>query len=126
MPRQEIFLHESVNDVTVEVVKTYDVQYAREVFEKLSDEAMGSLASALELTKNFAPADIPSAGTTEYEDFVWVELSESALEDVRQSPILNSFFVVSETYRGKTEDLYVCADWPSADKFAKERLRRAA
>jgi hypothetical protein len=96
------------------------------VFEKLSDEAMGSLASALELTKNFAPADIPSAGTTEYEDFVWVELSESALEDVRQSPILNSFFVVSETYRGKTEDLYVCADWPSADKFAKERLRRAA
>jgi hypothetical protein len=125
MPRQEIFLQESVKDVTVEVVKTYDVQYAREVFEKLSDKALASLASALELTKNYASADIPNAGTNEYEDFIWDELSESALEDVRQSPILNSFFVVCETYRGKTEDLYVCADWPSADKFAKERLAQA-
>lgn len=125
MPRQETFKHESVNDVTVEVIKTYDLQYAREVFKNLSEEAITAVASALELTKNYAPEDIPSAGSTEYEEFIWDELSESAREDLRQSPILNSFFVVCETRSGKTQELYLSTDWPSADRFAKERLARA-
>jgi hypothetical protein len=124
MPRQETFLHETANGVTVEVIKTYDPQYAREVFKELSDEAMAALASALEVTKNYAPEDIPSAGTVEYEDLLWEELIESAPEDVRQSPILNSFFVVRETSGGKTDNLYVSTDWPSAEKFAQERFVR--
>ena len=125
MPRQETFLHESVNDVTVEVIKTYDLQYAREVFKNLTEEAMTSIALALEVNKNYAPKDIPSAGTTEYEEFIWDELSESAREDARQSPTLDSFFVVCETRKGKTEELYLSTDWPSADRFAKKRLALA-
>ena len=125
MPQQETFLHESVNDVTVEVIKTYDPQYAREVFKSLSEEAFTSVALALELTKNYSRDDIPSAGTNEYVEFIWDELSESAREDVRQSPILSSFFVVCETRNGKTEELYLSADWPSADRIAKERLAQA-
>jgi hypothetical protein len=125
MPQQETFLHESVNEVTVEVIKTYDPQYAREVFKNLSEESMTSVALALELNKIYASEDIPSAGTTEYEEFLWDELSESAREDVRQSPILNSFFVVCETRNGKTEELFLSTDWPSADRFAKERLAQA-
>jgi hypothetical protein len=49
-------------------------------------------------------------------------LSEASLEDVRQSPRLYSFFVVTETKAGKVEDIYISADWPSAEEFAKRRL----
>jgi hypothetical protein len=125
MPRQETFLHESADGVTVDVLKIYDRQYAREVFEKLSDEAMDTLAAALEIKETYDPEDIPSAGSAEYEDFLWEELCESAREDVRQSPILDSFFVVSETKDGKGEDLYVSPDWPSAEGYALKRIALA-
>jgi hypothetical protein len=122
MPRQETFLRENVNGVAIEVLKTYDRSYAREVFGSMSGEAEKALAAALELEENYEKADIPEPGGSDYEDFLWDELCTAALEDVRQDPKLYSFFVVSETKAGKTEDLFVSADWPSAEAFATARL----
>jgi hypothetical protein len=92
------------------------------VFKGIDEEATAALASALELEKNFEPADIPSPSAIEYDDFLWDELYEAAREDVRNDPNLYSFFVVAETKAGKTEDIYVSPDWPSAEAFAKKRI----
>jgi len=123
MPRQESFFRESKDDVVVEVTKTYDRSYAREVFGSIGDEAMTALAAALNINANYDPSEVPAPDGNDYEDFVWQELCEAALEDVRQDPNLYSFFVVSETRAGKIEDLYISPDWPSAEAFARERLK---
>ena len=122
MPRQETFLRENANGVAIEVLKTYDRSYAREVFGRMSDEAEKALAAALKIEENNERADIPGAGGSDYEDFLWEELCDAAREDVRQDPKLYSFFVVSESKAGRTDDLYVSPDWPSAEEFAKKRL----
>ena len=126
MPQQESFLRESANGKIVEVIKTYDKSYAREVFRSLGDEARKNLVVSLELAKNYGPEDIPDPDGPDYDDFLWQELCDAAREDVRQSPILFSFFVVTETKVGKAEDLYVSADWPSAEAFAMGRLEVAS
>jgi hypothetical protein len=122
MPRQEVFFEQTTGSRRVEVLKTYDPSYAREVFSGIDEEATTALAAALKLEKNFEPADIPDPDAIDYDDFLWQELYEAAREDVRDDPILYSFFVVSETSAGKTEDLYVSPDWPSAEAFARKRL----
>jgi len=119
MPQQEVFFEERVGDRTIMVLKTYDRSYAREVFGKLDDAAMKSLATALEIEKNYEPDDIPALDGPDYEDFLWEELSDASLEDVRQSPTLYSFFVVTENSSGKVNEIYISADWPSAEAFAK-------
>lgn len=121
MPRQEAFFEQHAGDRLIAVVKTYDRSYAREVYGKVDDEAKKCLAAALEIAKNYDPEDIPDPNGQDYDDFLWEELSEASLEDVRQSPRLNSFFVVTETKAGKAEDIYISADWPSAEEFAKRR-----
>jgi hypothetical protein len=126
MPSQEIFLKESVGRLTVEVIKTYDPVYAREVFERMEPDAMEALAVALELSKKFEPEDIPSRDTSEYEDFLWEQLSEDSLEDVREYPQKYSFFVVSASHNGKSQDRYVSSDWPSAEGYARSVLRSEA
>jgi hypothetical protein len=126
MPQQETFLIERANDLVIEVLKTYDPSYAREVFANVDDEGMRSLAAALDIEKNYASEDIPDPSVQDYEDFLWEELNEASLEDVRQSPRLNSFFVVTETRAGKAENIYISADWPSAQEFAKRRLSGVA
>lgn len=125
MPRQESFLRENVNGVAIEVLKTYDRSYAHEVFGLMSGEAEKALAEALKIEENYEKADIPESGGSDYEDFLWETLCDSAREDVRQDPSLYSFFVVSESKAGLTEDLYVSPDWPSAEGFAKRRLNEA-
>ncbi|HEX4028938.1 MAG TPA: hypothetical protein VHX20_01165 [Terracidiphilus sp.] len=126
MPQQETFLIEEANDVVVEVLKTYDPAYAREVFDNVDDEAQKCLAAALEIEKNYAPEDVPNPNGPDYAEFLREELSEASLEDVRQSPKVYSFFVVTETKAGKPKDVYVSADWPSAQEFAKKRLASAS
>lgn len=121
MPQQEVFFEQQTGDRHITVLKTYDRSYAREVFAKVNDEAKKCLAAALEIAKNSDPRDIPDPNGQDYEDFLWEELSEASLEDVRQSPRLYSFFIVTETKAGKAEDIYVSADWPSAEEFAKRR-----
>ena len=80
---------------------------------------------ALEISAKYEPADVPDQEGPEYQDFLWEELCDAALEDVRQSPQLYSFFVVTETKANKAEDLYISAEWPSAEEFARSRLARA-
>ena len=125
MPRQETFHHEVANDVLVGVLKTYDQSYAREVFSSIGEEAKGALVAALDINGNYEPNDIPRPGGTDFDDFLWQALFEAAREDVRQDANLYSFFVVSETEAGKTKDLYISPDWPSAEAFAKARLKKA-
>ncbi len=79
----------------------------------------------LDIEGNYEPGDIPVRNGSDYEDFLWQELLEAAREDVRQDPNIYSFFVVSETQAGKTQDVYISPDWPSAEAFAQERLKRA-
>jgi hypothetical protein len=122
MPRQEIFFEQQAGDRRVEVLKTYDRSYAREVFKTIDDEARDALAAALELEKNYEPADIPDPNGSEYDDFLWDELLEAAREDVRSDPNLYSFFVVSEATSARPQDLYISPDWPSAEAFAKGRI----
>ena len=122
MPQQEVFFEQKAGDRLIAVLKTYDRSYAREVFDKVNDEAKMSLAAALEITENHNPEDIPDPNGQDYEEFLWDELSEASLEDVRQSPRLYSFFVVTETKAGKSEDIYISADWSSAEAFAKTHL----
>jgi hypothetical protein len=123
MPRQEVFFEQKTGDRRVEVLKTYDRSYAREVFKSIGEEAREALAEALELRKNYAPADIPDPNGSDYDDFLWEEVCEAARKDVRNDPSLYSFFVVSEASVAKSEDLYVSPDWPSAEKFARSRLQ---
>ncbi len=123
MPQQEVFFEQRAGDRLIAVLKTYDRSYAREVFGKVDDAAMKTLAVALEIEKNYEPDDIPAPDGEEYEDFLWEELSEASVEDVRQSPRLCSFFVVTENSAGKAKEIYISADWPSAEAFAKGLLR---
>jgi hypothetical protein len=122
MPRQETFLREAANGVEVEVLKTYDKSYAQEVFRGMSAEALEALAATLNLEGKYEVTDIPAPDATDYADFIWDDICEGAIEDVRQSPTLSSFFVVVETNAGKAEELYVSPDWPSAEVFARNRI----
>jgi hypothetical protein len=119
MPQQEVFFEQKTGDRRVEVLKTYDRSYAREVFKGIGDDARGALAAALELEKNYEPADIPDPNGSDYDDFLWDELLEAAREDVRNDPNLYSFFVVSEATLAHPQDVYISPDWPSAEAYAK-------
>lgn len=123
MPREEVFFERDLRDRRIQVVKTYDQSYAREVFEAMNSDATSALADALKIAETYAQGDIPDVNNSDYEDFIWEELCEAAREDVRLDPNLYSFFVVSETTAGKTEGVFVSPDWPSADKFAQNRLK---
>ena len=120
MPKQEVFFEQTTKNRRIEVLKTYDRSYAREVFSSLGSEARAALATALELEKIYESADIPNPDGGEYDGFLWDELCEAAREDVRNDPSLYSFFVVAETGPDRAEDLYISPDWPSAEAFAKK------
>jgi hypothetical protein len=122
MPQQEVFFEERLGDRLIVVLKTYDRFYAREVFGKVDDVAMKSLAAALEIEKNYERNYMPASDGADYEDFLWEELSDASLEDVRQSPRLYSFFVVTENTAGKAKEIYISTDWPSAEAFAKSLI----
>ena len=113
LPKQETFFKKTAEGRHIEVIKTYDRAYAQEVFRSMDSNAISTLAAALDIGSNYAPADIPDPDGSEYEDFLWDELLEAGIEDVRLDPNLRSFFVVSQNANGKSEDLYVSGDWPA-------------
>lgn len=123
MPQQEVFLREQSAGRIVEVLKTYDPAYAREVFDEMDEKAQSVLWNSLEIERNYDPADLPSPSDPTRSDFLWEELLESAREDIRLSPNLRSFFVVNEIHEAKPQSLYISSDWPSAERFAKMRLQ---
>jgi hypothetical protein len=123
MPQQELFFEEKAGNIRVEVLKSYDSAYAREVFVDMDDEAQTILWSTLNIEQSYDPEGLPSRESPDWGDFLWDELFDSAREDVRQSPSLRSYFVVRELSGTVPRNLYVSADWPSAEAFARARIR---
>jgi hypothetical protein len=126
MPQQEVFFDQIAGDRSIQVLKTYDPGYAREVFDEMDDEAQTILWKSLDIEQTYDAADLPSPDDPDRADFLWDELLDSAKEDVRLNPNLRSFFVVNEIRSAKPQSLYVSADWPSAESFAKSLLAKAS
>ena len=123
MPQQELFLEQIIGDRRIEVLKTYDQQYAREAFSNMDELALRSLWNALKPEDIYDPANLPSLDdpndvSGEAEAFLWDEMVDQA----RERDNLFSFFVVNEVKGGHSESLYVSPDWPSAEDFAKRHL----
>lgn len=118
MPHQELFFEQSAGDCEIQVLKTYDQSYAREVFDDMNESARMHLWKSLGIHENFEAADVPRIHTLDGADFLWDQLVEAAREDGN----LLSFFVVIESKGALSKSLYVGPDWPSAEVFAKGRL----
>lgn len=120
MPKQEIFFEQSAAGTRIEVLKSYDQSYAREAFGEMDEDALQALWEALKPEEIYDPAGLPALNDPagEGEAFLWDELLEQAREDGN----VLSFFIVHQTVNGRSEDLYVSPDWPSAEAFAKQRL----
>ena len=122
MPQQELFFEQPTAAGRIEVLKTYDQQYAREAFGNMDKPALQSLWKALKPEDIYDPINLPSLDdpndvSGEAEAFLWDELVDQA----RERDNLFSFFVVNEVKSGHSENLYVSPDWPSAEAFAKSR-----
>ncbi len=122
MPQQEVFFEQVTGDRRIQVLKTYDSAFAREVFDEMDDDAQTILWNSLGIEQTYDDADLPSPGDPDRADFLWDELLDAAREDVRLSPSLRSFFVVNEIRSATPHSLYVSSDWPSAESFAKSLL----
>jgi hypothetical protein len=118
MPQQEKFFEQTAGDRRVEVIKTYDRQYAREAFDNMDEAAQAYLWNSLGIDDAYDSAEVPPRNDTKGEDFLWEELLEAAREDGN----LLSFFVITEAIGSRSESLYVSPDWPSAEGFAKSRI----
>ncbi len=123
MPRQETFFDESKGGRRIEVLKSYDLGYARDAFRNMATDAQQKLWSVLNPEETYDHAELPSLNdpndvTGKAEAFLWDELMEQAREDGN----LLSFFIVNEIAGSRSESLYVSPDWPSAESFAKGRL----
>ena len=126
MPQQEVFFEQVTGDRRIQVLKTYDPHYAREVFDEMDENAQAALWNSLNIEHTYASADLPSPEDPSRADFLWEELMDSALEDVRLNPGLRSFFIVNEIRSARPQSLYVSPDWPSAESFAKNLLANAS
>jgi hypothetical protein len=115
MPRQETFLSVKNGDEIVEVLKTYDQEYAREVFRHMDDAALSHLARSLKPETIYDESGIPKLGEEGYEDFIWDVMVDDAREDWKTF----SYFVVSKSNGRRTEELFVAADWPTAEAYVR-------
>jgi hypothetical protein len=122
MPQQEVFFEQVTGNRRVQVLKTYDSAYAREVFDEMDNDAQTILWNSLDIEQTYDVGDLPSPGDPDRADFLWDELLDAAREDVRLNPSLRSFFVVNEIRSAAPQSLYVSPDWPSAESFAKNLL----
>jgi hypothetical protein len=118
MPQQETFFEQTSGQLHVEVLKTYDRTYAREAFESMNEAAYVQLWNSLGIEEVYDRNDIPSPDDASRLDFLWDELEDAAREDGN----LCSFFVVNEESSGVSNSIFVSADWPSAEAFAKNRI----
>lgn len=115
MPSPERFLTIRSGDEIVEVIKTYDEAYAREVFRSMDDKALSSLADSLKFEALYEPDDIPRPGEEGYEAFVWDVMAEEAREDYNRS----SYFVVTRAVGLRRDGLFISPDWPTAEAYVK-------
>jgi hypothetical protein len=119
MPQQETFFERVSGDRRIEVLKTYDATYAREVFGTMDPTAQEYLWNSLRIADNYEPEDLPPLDTPECDDFLWQELLDAAREDGN----LLSFFVVNQVKQTLSRSLFVSPDWPSAEAFALNQLQ---
>lgn len=119
MPQQELFFEQVLGGRRIEVIKTYDQQFAREAFDNMDEQAQHHLWDSLKPEEIYDPAGLPKKNETEDRAaFLWDELVDQAREDWKTF----SFFVVNETVNSRSENLYVSPDWPSAEAFAKSYI----
>jgi hypothetical protein len=126
MPEEKVVFEQSTGDRRIQVLKTYDPAYAREVFDEMGEDAQAILWKSLDVDQIYHAADLPAPTDPGRTDFLWDELMNSAREDVRLNPNLRAFFVVTEIHGAEPQRLYVSADWPSAGGFAKNLLTKAS
>lgn len=126
MPQQELFFEQATGNRRIQVLKTYDAAYAREVFDQMDEDAQIMLWQSLDIEQTYDTGDLPSPTDPDRANLLWDELLDSAREDVRLDPNLRSFFVVNEIRGAAPQSLYVSADWPSAERFAKNFLANAS
>ena len=117
MPEQTTFFEEIIGGTRVEVLKSYDEVFAREAFEQLHDDALAFLARSLSFLDS-NDVNGPNPGDPDYSDLIWDELKDGAREDWNSF----SYFIVAEESAGHTSSLFVSADWPTAEAFAKRRI----
>lgn len=117
MPGQTTFFDEIIGGTRVEVLKSYDEAFAREAFEQMDAEALAFLARSLNVGDSNDVTG-PNPGDPDYSDFIWDELKDGAREDWNSF----SYFIVAEESAGRTSSLFVSADWPTAEAFAKRRI----
>jgi len=116
MPEQSEFLRQQVGETTVVVLKTYDRAFAREALEQLDQDALRLIRKRISVCVGDEGCAAPE-GDHEAET-IWLELQDEAREDWNQF----SYFVVREDSLNESKYLYVSADWPSAEAFAKSHI----
>jgi hypothetical protein len=109
MPQQEVFLDERVGNKHVQVLKTYDAAFAREAFDVMDAQALKFLSVRL------GAEDLPAPDSPDFTDSIWQELEDGAREDWNKF----SYFVVTEDAGNRPAPVFVSADWPSAEAFAR-------
>lgn len=114
MPKQELFFSEIANGRQVEVVKTYDRQFAREVFDLMDDGAKATLRDSLIANGTFDSSELPDID----DDGLWEGIEEGSREDWQTF----SYFVVGKGKDAAADALFVCSDWPTAEAFARGKL----
>jgi len=108
MPQQTVFLDKTTDAKRVQVLKVYDATYARSCFDEMDEDALAFLSESLDLGSKYEL-------TEPVTDPTWEDLEEEARED---GNLLSFFVVISETAH-QPRPVYVSADWPSAETFAK-------
>jgi hypothetical protein len=111
MPQQETFFEQEVGSKRVKVLKSYDTSFAREAFDQMNEEALRFLTRSLD-----GPG--PSEDDPDFAEALWLEVEGGAREDWNTF----SYFVVVELEGSGSTPVYVSADWPSAEEFAKSRI----
>ena len=86
MPRQEIFLDETIDGKRVQIVRTYDESYAQEAFRYMSDDAKAALWKSLKPEEMYEAEGLPTEPGEEYDAFLLDELLRKAERKVTPSP----------------------------------------
>jgi hypothetical protein len=111
MQEQEVFMDQTIGERRVQVLKSYDAAFAREAFDAMDEGALEFLSLRLDVE------DLPSPSSPDFADTIWQELEDGAREDWNRF----SYFVVTESTGKGVTPVFVSADWPSAESFAKTR-----
>jgi hypothetical protein len=117
MPQQETFLELQTPDGgVVTVVKTYDQQFAKEVFGQVDEEAKELLWKSLKIEETYDASGLPGPNESEDRDAL---LLDEMLDEGRDVWPDFSYFVVAKKLKEHTEHFYVSPDWPSAEEYVK-------